>query len=237
MKEATKWQAVSNAVLVLGVCGALLFPLVISGKASASEENEQVDASVEAGLEGEISTRGLQGKRQKPSMRKAQASSKSSSAGTSQQLAKLQQQVNALQAQVNALRAVIQVANGTTTLQSKHIRIQGETVMVKSLKGGVTFESKKDFKLESKRRMTVKASTRVDLEAGVNLNVKAGAQVDLEAGAKLNVKGGGLTSIRGAIIKLNNGGKPIARLGSTTMTSPVGGPGAVTSGSPTVLVP
>ncbi len=225
MKQISQFQAVSNAVLVLGVCGALLFPVGLSGEASASaaasEENKPVDASVEIGQEGEISTRGIQGRMQKSSRRKTQASSKPSSTGTTQQLAKLQQQVNALQAQVNALRAVIQIANGVATVQSKHIRIQGETVKVKSLKDGVTIESKKDLKLESKRRMMMKAS----------------AQVDLEAGANLKLKGVGLTSIRGSIIKLNNGGKPIARLGSTTMTPPVGGPGAVTSGSPTVLVP
>ena len=221
MKQASKFKTVLNALLALGVCGSLLFPVGISGKVSASEEGEQVEAILETGQEGEITTRGLQRKMQKSSMRKTQAASKSASTGTTQQLAKLRQQVNALQAQVNALRAVIQVSNGMTTVQSKHIRIQGETVTIKSLKHGVTIESKKDLKLESKRDMIVKASSKMDIHAGSNLSMK----------------GNGTTTVQGTIVKLNNGKKPVASLGSPTLSGPVGGPGKVTSGSPTVLVP
>ncbi len=216
MKQSGKLKVLTQYAVVACMGVVFMLPVGVTQVAYAQGVGEQVD--------DEISTRGVRGKSSSSRSRvikKVMPSNQTSSTAGNQQIQALQKQVNVLQAQVNALREVIQVSNDTTTVQSKHIRIQGESVTVKSLKHGVTIEAKKDLNLESKRHMTVKATV----------------QVDLEAGANLKMKGGALTSLRGSIIKLNNGGKPVAKLGSRTISPPVGGPGTVTSGSPTVFVP
>ena len=199
------------------------FSLVLintSGSPSVSYAQE-VEEQIEVQSEDEVTSRGIRKRLPRSSARRPQPIPKTSTSGMSQQLARLQQQVGALQAQVNALRSVLQVSNGVATMQSKVIRLQGDTVTVKSLKNGVTIESKKNLKVESKKGVAI----------------KAGSTLDIHANAQLKLKGNAMASLQGAIVKLNNGGKPIANINSQVIVPPMGGMGKIVKGSPTVLVP
>ena len=223
MRQSNHEKRALNVVGVFGICMLLVVSLGVPPQVLATEQNEVM---IEGEQEDQISSRGIRGKKPKSSisrsrvMKKTLPSRQPSSTTSHEQIQALQRQVSALQAQVNALRAVIQVSNNVMTVQSKVIRLQGETVVVKSVKEGVTIESRKNLKLESKKDVTMKANSKLQIDAG----------------STLNMKGNGMTSIRGAMIKLNNGKKPVASLGSNTLSGP-GGPGKITSGSPTVMVP
>jgi len=195
---------------------ALITPLGVTSVSYAQEVEEQLkDELTSSGVRGEVPSS------RSRAMKKAVPLTKSPLASGNQQILLLRQQVNALQAQVNALQSIIQLSNGVATVQAKVIRLQGDSVTVKSLKDGVTIESKKNLKIESTRDLTVKATSKMDIHAGSNLDMK----------------GNGITNIRGSLIKLNNGGHAVLSTNSVITTAPVVGGPAATSGSPTVLVP
>ena len=227
MNQVRQLKRVFNTPMVLVVCMMILCALGYSGQSMAAEEMISIDGAREGEQEHDISSRGIRGQKPQSSISRSRVMNKTvpsrqiSSTASQQQIQALQKQVNDLQGQMNALRAVIQVSNGVATVQSKVIRLQGESVTLKSVKDGVTIQSKKALRLESNKDMSIKANS----------------QVQIHAGSSLNMKGNGTTHIQGVTIKLNNGTKPIASLESHVVSGPVGGPGKVTSGSPTVMVP
>jgi predicted RNase H-like nuclease (RuvC/YqgF family) len=77
---------------------------------------------------------------------------------------------------------------------------------------------------------------RLKLEAVQRLDVKGGATVTVKGGSKLTMDSGGPAVINGSVVRLGgNGGRPIARVGDTTLSAPVvGGPGKISTGSPRV---
>lgn len=195
----------------------LIHPSGTPSVSYAQEGEEQIEGQTEE----EVTSRGIRKRLPRSSMRRVQPTQKASTSGLSQQMAALQRQIAALQAQVNTLRTVIQVANGVATFQSKVIRLQGESVTVKSLKDGVTIESKKNLRIESKKGAVM----------------KAGSNLDIHANAQLKLKGNAMANLQGAVVKLNNGSKPIANINSQVVVPPMGGMGKIVKGSPTVLVP
>ena len=70
--------------------------------------------------------------------------------------------------------------------------------------------------------------------SGAEFTLKAPVNLVIEA-TSININASAILNVKGSMIKLNNGGKPAARLGSRT----VGNQAAQTivDGSPTVLIP
>jgi len=71
---------------------------------------------------------------------------------------------------------------------------------------------------------------RIDLSATEEVNVESTGAMTIESGSNANVNSAGVLSVTGALIKLNDGGAPAAR-----MHDPVTD-GTIVFGSPTVLI-
>lgn len=77
--------------------------------------------------------------------------------------------------------------------------------------------------------LTIKSNQALTIQAGADLLLKSSTVAALEAGGTVQVKG--------AQIRLNGGGKPVARLGDAVQLPPQLGPnGQIIQGSPTVFV-
>ncbi len=127
-----------------------------------------------------------------------------------QRLAALQQQVQTLQAQVAALQSVLKVTPAGATLQAPTVSIltSGDTV------------------IQSGKGITVRAATSIGVQSQVDVSLKAGATATIESTATTHLKGG--------ILKLNDGSKPLATVGSQVQVpgQPIG---QIVTGSPTLL--
>ena len=91
---------------------------------------------------------------------------------------------------------------------------------------GATLESRvsaleRVIQVSTDGSILIKGATSIKIEAG-SLKVRVGASLDLEssanigfkAGGTLNLNSGGYTNLRGAIISVNGGTLPVARVGS-----------------------
>jgi hypothetical protein len=70
--------------------------------------------------------------------------------------------------------------------------------------------------------------------SGNQLTIKSTTGITIDA-TNIDLKAAGVINIKGSIVKLNGGGKPVATIGS--MTSGGQGPHTIVNGSPTVFVP
>jgi hypothetical protein len=73
----------------------------------------------------------------------------------------------------------------------------------------------------------------VKLVSGALLTMQAGTNVAIQGGAAVSIHGNSGVDIRGALIQLNNGGRPLARVGDPVLVE--GRLGQITAGSPTLL--
>jgi hypothetical protein len=88
--------------------------------------------------------------------------------------------------------------------------------------------------IECNNKITIKAGTSVDIEGATTVRVKGASNVEVNAAATLTLKGGAMANLQAGIVKLNNGAKPLIRMGDMVM-NPVGPPGVLTGGNMTVL--
>ncbi len=77
--------------------------------------------------------------------------------------------------------------------------------------------------------LTIKSAQALTIQAGAELLLKSNTVATLQSGNKTHVKG--------AMVQLNGGGKPVARVGDQVhVPQPPGPNGQVIQGSPTVFV-
>ena len=72
----------------------------------------------------------------------------------------------------------------------------------------------------------------VKLVSGAGVTIQAGSDIAIRGGAGVSIQGASGVDIRGALVRLNNGSRPFARVGDSVVA---GVPGQITTGSPTVL--
>lgn len=127
-----------------------------------------------------------------------------------QQLTALQQQVQSLQAQVAALQSALKVTPTGVILQAP-------TVSILSIEGII---------VQSNKGIAVTAGTGVAIQSKADTSIRAGTTATIEAS--------GTTDLKGAVVKLNGGTKPLATVGSQVQVpgQPIG---QVTTGSGTIL--
>jgi hypothetical protein len=71
------------------------------------------------------------------------------------------------------------------------------------------------------------------LVSAAGVTIQAGTNVAIQGGAGVSIQGASGVDVRGALIQLNNGSRPFARVGDSVV---IGGRlGQITTGSPTVL--
>lgn len=122
-----------------------------------------------------------------------------------QRLSALQQQVQVLQTQVAALQSVLKVTSTSTTLQ-------GPTLFLMSTSG-----------------TTIQSGAGINISSGGNLAIQSQANASLRAGAAAAFETSGQLDLKGAVVKLNGGGKPVATVGSAVAN------GKILTGSATIL--
>ena len=101
-----------------------------------------------------------------------------------------------------------------------------ESVIKVGVDGGVT--------IECTGKVRIKSASSVEIDCSVGVLVKGGATVDVQAGAKLSLKSMGQTDVQGSILRLNNGSRPLARVGDI-VNNPASAPGTIGAGSVTIL--
>lgn len=127
-----------------------------------------------------------------------------------QRVVLLEQQLQALTAQLAALQSVLKVTPTGAILQAPSLSIFGLEAI----------------NINSKKLVAIEAGTSMNLKSLANTSIKATSGALIEASATLDLKG--------AVIKHNGGGKPLATVGSHVQVpgQPIG---QVTTGSQTVL--
>jgi hypothetical protein len=75
------------------------------------------------------------------------------------------------------------------------------------------------------------------LVSPAGVTIQAGSDIAIRGGAGVSIQGASGVDIRGALVRLNNGSRPLARLGDSVVTGDRPGPGQITTGSPTVFGP
>lgn len=123
------------------------------------------------------------------------------------QITALQQQVAGLQAQVNVLRSVVQVTQNGTTIQAENLS------------------------LNAAKTLTMSSGKETHQTAGDNLNLTSGKNLLVKGGQITTVEGAGRVQLKSPQIKMNDGNKSLAVVGSD-----VAG-GKVITGSTSVFAP
>lgn len=133
-----------------------------------------------------------------------QTSTSVQSATIEQQLAALQQQVQALQAQLTILQSVLKIASD----------------------GAVT--------ILSPASISIQAGKDISIGAGKNVSIGSGQNISVQGNGNALVQGKGVLDLKGTLIKLNGGSKPVATVGSQVHAQglPIG---QVTTGNGTIL--
>jgi hypothetical protein len=124
-----------------------------------------------------------------------------------QQITALQQQVANLQGQVNLLRSVVQITQNGTTIQAGNMIIKGTN--------GLTVTSGKDLHISS----------------GADMDIESAKDLSLKSGKNVTSEGAGQIKLKAPQIKLNNGNKSLAVVGSNVAS------GKVITGSTSVFAP
>ena len=143
-------------------------------------------------------------------------------------------EVMAGEALVSADDVVVESENDTTFIS------EFGNVEIESRRGNVTLESRLGT-------VNTRATQSIELKVGAtsvkldSLKISAkGTQATVDATTLLKLRGGGFTSVEGSIVKINSGGRPVARVGDRITGS--AGPYAIDAiiappGSATVFVP
>ena len=79
-----------------------------------------------------------------------------------------------------------------------------------------------------------KLEQHIAVESGGNVTITA-TKLNIQASTQMEIRSSATMDIKSSVLKLNSGGKPVARLGDKAIGSP--GQCIIQMGSPTVLVP
>lgn len=92
------------------------------------------------------------------------------------------------------------------------------------------------FKIAPNGAVTILSPTSVSVQAGTTISIGAGQNVSIQSSGTALIDGKGGLDLKGAVVKLNGGAKPLATVGSQVQVpgQPIG---QVTTGNQTVLAP
>lgn len=147
------------------------------------------------------------------------------------------------------VKGTLQPDSGIITPEKLIIESEGESITLKAGGSTITLNKNGDIIIDAKgNNITINAGYSIKLAApnidleGNNINLKGttlnleGTDIKIKSSGHASVEAVGILNLNGSITKLNNGGMPAARLGSTTSVSTNNGI-IVGNTSPTVLIP
>jgi len=147
----------------------------------------------------------------------------------SAQVARLEQVVASLQQQVALLQSIIRI-NGTT------VEISSNRDLKIKAGGTIDINSGMNTVLSSGMNTDIKSGMSIDIKSGLNTTIKSGASTDIYAGSLFRLQGarGDISAasdllLKGSLLRLNKGIKPVATMGSMVSGN------QVITGSPTIL--
>lgn len=114
-------------------------------------------------------------------------------------------------------------------------RLVGQLVNIISVTGGdVNIEAPGKVKIKGTSGVAIETANSVQVN-GISMQIAAAGSMAIKASCSIAIKGA-TVSIDGAPLRLNGGGKPVARTGDLTMPNPSpGAPSIIGPGSPSVL--
>src|SRR5690606_39922129 len=109
-----------------------------------------------------------------------------------------------------------------------------------NIKGQQLILSGQNVQINSENQLELHAGFELNLVSDLDMNLDAVNRLDLYTQNVLHMQAMGISELKGAILMLNGGGSPVAKLGST-ITGTLGGTGVVGSVSGnisnTILIP
>ena len=138
----------------------------------------------------------------------------------------VEQRLSAIENQLAALQKLITInTDGSAVLKTTKLTLDVLSFEVKAMQSAM-----------------IRSAGSADFQASSDLSIKAGVTASLIAGGQLDLRASGMASVQGAVLKLNGGTKPLARVGDQVqIAGVVGAPGSpipagqVTAGSTTIL--
>lgn len=130
-----------------------------------------------------------------------------------QQLAALQQQIQSLQLQLAALQSVVQVSPNGTVIQAP----------------ALSFVSASGTMIQSAGPMVLRSGANMTFDMAGAMTVKSSSTAMIQSAAGMTIEAKGNLSVKGATMRLNDGTKPVATIGSAV------GNGTVLTGSPNLF--
>jgi hypothetical protein len=119
------------------------------------------------------------------------------------------------------------------TIGAQRVDVAGLDARLAALERVVKIEPDGGVTINCTGKVRIRSAMSVEIEAGTALVVKSGTTAEVSAGAQLTLKSPGITNLQGSIVKLNNGSRPLVRVGDPVIT-PMG-PATIPSGATTVL--
>lgn len=144
------------------------------------------------------------------------------------------------------VKGTIRPDSGISTPQKLVVESIGNSITMKAGNSEVTIDANGNITVVTKdasAKISIQSAGDLEL-SGKNINLKATNKVTISSALLMklnatimNIAADATMDLNGGILRLNNGGKPIAGQGSTVAVDPTSGLGTVISGGPTVLVP
>lgn len=145
-----------------------------------------------------------------------------------------------------SVSGTLQPDGGIATRNKLVIESEGNSITLKVGSSTLVLDAYGNITITASGNLVIKSAQEISL-SGTKLNL-TGNFININAATALTLKGvvateistAGIMEIKGALLRLNNGSTPVAKLGSVTAVSgsPIGGIGVVNGEtSATVLVP
>jgi len=139
----------------------------------------------------------------------------------------LTRRIEALEGQLRQLLSVITIDEDGAVIRARNLSFEGEQLKLEAMRVSV----------EAGTGLTLETGGNLTASSGGNLYLKGNAAATLDGGAVARLRSAGQAQIEGSMVLLGSGSgmKPVALVGSQTLSPPTGGIGLVQTGSRTVM--
>ena len=139
----------------------------------------------------------------------------------------LTRRIEVLEGQLRQLLSVITIDEDGAVIRARNLSFEGEQLKLEAMRVSV----------EAGTGLTLETGGNLTASSGGNLYLKGNAAATLEGRAAARLRSAGQARVEGSMVLLGSGSgmKPVALVGSQTLSPPTGGIGLVQTGSRTVM--